>query len=62
MSLANVLYRMGYESDATAVMQHSLEVHICIIHIHTVCTYVHMIVVCTVYYSTFFMHISFVCR
>ena len=34
MSLANVLYRMGYESDATAVMQHSLEV----IHIHTVHT------------------------
>ena len=26
MSLANVLYRLGYESDATAIMQHSLEV------------------------------------
>ena len=26
VSLANVLYRMGHESDATAVMQHSLEV------------------------------------
>ena len=38
MSLANVLYRMGYESDATAVMQHSLEVHICIhiqLYVHT---------------------------
>ena len=26
VSLANVLYRMGHDSDATAVMQHSLEV------------------------------------
>ena len=29
MSLANVLYRLGYDSDATAVMQYSLEVCTC---------------------------------
>ena len=29
MSLANVLYRLGYDSDATAVMQYSLEVYRC---------------------------------